>query len=95
MNAPSLPLPLPGKLQVLAAEIAAYHRELPRLLADGHRGRVVLVRGNTVAGVWDTENDAYQAGVELFGFGPFLAQPIDERDIERLAPYVGPGGGAA
>jgi hypothetical protein len=84
---------LPPGLDPIAAEIATYFRELPRLLDDGHAGRVVLVKGDRVVGVWDTDADAYQAGVDLYGFGPFLAQPVDARDLDRLAPYF-PAAGA-
>ena len=88
-------LPLPEQARPLAAEIATYFRELPRLLGDGHAGRAVLVKGDQILGVWDTEADAYQAGTDRFGFGPFLAQPIDPRDLARLAPYFTPAAGTA
>jgi hypothetical protein len=86
---------LPPSLSPLTTEIAAYYRELPRLLGDGHAGRFALVKGHAVVSVWDTSEDAYQAGVTQFGFGPFLAQPIDARDLDRLAPYFPPAGSAS
>jgi hypothetical protein len=89
------PTPLPPALAPLAAEVATYYRELPRLLADGQAGRFVLVKGDAVVSVWDTSDDAYQAGVSQFGFGPFLAQPIDPRDLDRLAPYFPTPAGSA
>lgn len=81
------PAPSTSVFGPLVAEVATYFRELPRLLAEGEAGRFVLIKGDKVVGVWDTFDDAYQAGVLLYGFGPFLAQPIDERDVHRLAPY--------
>ena len=81
------PLPLPGKLQLLATEIETYYRELPRLLDEGAEGRVALIRGKEVS-VWDTTDDALQHAAVVYGLVPFIAQPIDGRDIERLAPYM-------
>lgn len=70
----------------LESEIAAYRRELPNLLADGHAGRFALIRGDQLAGVWDTFDDACQAGHDRFGLEPFLAQPIDASDLTRPFP---------
>ena len=90
------PAPSTSVFGPLVTEVATYYRELPRLLAEGEAGRIVLIKGDRVVGVWDTFDDAYQAGVLLFGFGPFLAQPIDTRGPERLAPYFPtPAGGAS
>lgn len=33
-----------------------------------------------------TAGDAYQAGCQRFGTGPFLAQPVDQRDLTRAFP---------
>ena len=76
----------------LAAEIETYYRELPRLLAEGHAGKAVVVKGRDVT-VWDTEEDGYQAGVMRFWPAPFLCQPIAERDVEILARFF-PAAGA-
>jgi hypothetical protein len=79
-------------LMKLRHEIRTYRRELPRLLAEGHEGRFVLIKGNEVLSVWDTFGDAHQAGRERFGMGEiFLAQPIDSRDLTRPFPdYLEP-----
>jgi hypothetical protein len=70
--------PLPANLEVLRTEIRTYLRALPRLLADGHQGRHALIKGEELLSIWDTHDDAYQAGCERFGIGDaFLAQPID------------------
>jgi hypothetical protein len=75
-----------GNTDAIRAEIATYRRELPRLLAEGHAERFVLIKGDEVIGVWDTSDDAYQAGCQRFGTGPFLAQPVDQRDLTRAFP---------
>ena len=74
-------------LDLIRIEIKTYFRELPRLLDDGHEGRVVLIKGDQVLSIWDTTADAYQAGRERFPLGEaFLTQPIDSRDLTRPYP---------
>ena len=51
----------------------------------------MLVKGDVVICTCDASDEAYQEGVGRFGFGPFLAQLIDPRDVNRLAPYFGAG----
>jgi hypothetical protein len=76
---------LPDNLKPLAAEVATYCRELPRLLEEGEAGRFAVIKGDLVLGAWDTYRDALQYGYERFGAEPFMAQRIDPRDVERLA----------
>jgi hypothetical protein len=73
---------------LIRTEARTYFRELPRLLDEGHEGRVALIKGDEVLSIWDTEGDAYQAGSDLFFLKgeAFLAQPIDSRDLTRPYP---------
>ena len=75
-----------GNVDPIRAEIATYRRELSRLLAKVHAGRFVFIKGDEVVGVWDKSDDAYQAGCQRFWAGPFLAQPVDPRDLTRVFP---------
>jgi hypothetical protein len=75
----------PGLLKI-KREIKTYRRELPRLLAEGQEGRVALIKGDEVVSVWDTFEDAYQAGRERFGLDVFIAQPVDPRDLNHVFP---------
>ena len=59
---------------VLEAELATYERELPNLLAK--EGKWVLVHGQAVEGIFDTFDDALDAGCERFGLNPFLVKQI-------------------
>jgi hypothetical protein len=72
-------------LKLYEKEIATYLRELPRLLEEGHAGRHVLVKGDEVLSIWDTQGDAIQAGSERFGVEPIFVKTIDPRDFERFA----------
>jgi hypothetical protein len=79
------PAPNPALL-ALRREITTYRRELPRLLSEGDEGRFVLIQGDLVIGLWDTFDEAHQAGRERFGLSAFLAQPVDARDLTRAFP---------
>jgi len=80
------PRPIDKNLLLLKREINTYRRELPRLLAEGLEGQVVLIKGDQVISIWNTEEDAYQAGREKFGFDIFLAQPIEARYLSYTYP---------
>lgn len=82
-------LPLPKEFDPLMAEIETYFRELPRLLAEGGAGKIALVKGSDVT-VWDTTDDALQHSFKVYDVAQTLCQPIDARDIERLAPFMPP-----
>lgn len=69
----------------LQREMAAYRRELARLLEAGEEGRFALLKGDTLLSVWDTQADALLAGRERFGLEPVCVKRIDARDGARLA----------
>jgi hypothetical protein len=71
-------------LKVFEREIAAYRRELPRLLEEGEEGRYALFKGDQLLSVWDTQGDAIQAASERFGLEPHFIMKIDARDGERF-----------
>ena len=69
----------------LERELETYRRELPRLLQE--KGKFVLVHGDEVAGVFDTEEEAVAVGDDRFGLAPFLVQQITEKEQPRFVPY--------
>jgi hypothetical protein len=71
LNLPDMPADQPG-----AAEFNTFKQELPRLIAEGHKGRFALIVGACIASIWDTERDAFQAGRERFGEEPFTVQEV-------------------
>jgi hypothetical protein len=74
------PEKVPDSWRPILREFATFLRELPRLLLEGHEGRHALIKGDEVLSVWDTFEDAYQAGCERFAWGvPFLTQPIETK----------------
>jgi hypothetical protein len=58
----------------LEKEQATYQRELPTLLATP--GKYVVISEDTVAGVYDTYQDALKVGYEKFGLKSFLVRQI-------------------
>jgi hypothetical protein len=63
-----------------------YRREVGRLLAEGHAGQHVLIKGEQVVGLWDTHDDAMQAGYQRFAGQPFLVHRVQE--CERVLRCV-------
>jgi hypothetical protein len=55
-----LPAPQPGS--ALEAESNTYRREAARLLAEGLEGKHVLIKGNTIIGIYDTDDEAMEEG---------------------------------
>jgi len=78
----------------LEREWDTFLKELPRLIAEGKRGKYVLIRGDAVEGVWDTLDEALAAGYDRFGLEPFLAQEVNDnpepqyfsRNVTRCQP---------
>ena len=72
LNEPDMPADQPG-----AAEFNVFKREVAQLIAEGHKGRFALIKGDCIlSSVWDTQRDAIQAGRERFGSEPFTVQEI-------------------
>lgn len=64
----------------LQVELETYEKHRDSLL--GKEGKYVLIHGAEIAGLWDTYEDAIQAGYQKFGLGPFLVKQI--QGIERV-----------
>jgi hypothetical protein len=60
-------------------EDATYRKHLPELLQED-RGRFVVIKGDVIAGVYDTYRDADQIGHEKFGLAQFMIRKIVSPD---------------
>jgi len=69
----------------LEKERATYQRELPVLLKD--EGKFVLIHGEDIAGLFETEEEAVEAGDNRFGLEPFLVHQIREKEPVQFTPY--------
>jgi hypothetical protein len=65
---------LPGSQ--IETEWNLFRRELPRLLAEGHEGRWILIKGEEIIGLFDTDAEARGVGVRRFGLASMLLQQV-------------------
>jgi hypothetical protein len=64
---------LSAKLTEREADVLVWYQELPRVWEEGHEGHCALVHDGKIVSLWDTHNDAIQAGYDKFGFDrPFF-----------------------
>ena len=63
---------------VLAVEQETYRERVPELLAAGHTGRHVLIKGDQVIGVWDNRAEALSEGYRRFPFQPIMVRAVLE-----------------
>jgi hypothetical protein len=69
-----LPQAKPG--EPFFQEWNTYCREVGRLLNKGQAGRCVLIKGETIIGIYDTWDAARQAGLQNYLSEPFFVHPI-------------------
>jgi hypothetical protein len=74
----------------LDRELATYEQHKEKLLAQ--EGRFVLIQGDEIVGIWDTYNDALEAGYEKFGLAtPFLIKQVrDVEEVQFFTRYITP-----
>jgi len=61
---------------VLASEWSIYRREVGRLLAAGHEGKFVLIKGTNIVGLFDSWGATRQEGLKRYLLRPMLIQEI-------------------
>jgi hypothetical protein len=71
------PLP-PGSLFYTEREF--YRREVGRLIAEGHEGKWLLIKGEDLIGIFDTQEQALEVRAERFFGQPVLVQQILTRE---------------
>jgi hypothetical protein len=70
----------------IAGEWNFYRGEIGRLLAEGHEGRWVLIKGEEIIGIWDTEEEANQVRVQRFLMQDILIHQILTREPVLRGP---------
>jgi hypothetical protein len=79
-----LPEAQPGS--PLCQEWNFYRREVGRLLADGHERRFVLIKGEVLVGIWDTQEEAKAVSLERYLMQPCLIHQVRSREpIVRMS----------
>ena len=66
--------------EMLEAEVQTYERRRAEFL-QGHEGKYVLIRQDTVAGFFDSERDAIVQGYKQFGYVPFLVKRVEALEV--------------
>lgn len=71
-------LPPAGPDSPVDVEYETFRRELGRLIAEGHEGKFVLIHGNEVIGIWETDRQALAEGYRRYFAKrePFIVQEI-------------------
>ncbi len=66
-------------IEALATELACYERQRADLVSKAD-GKFVLIKGDEIAGFYDTLDEALDAGYQRFGLEPFLARQVSAVD---------------
>lgn len=75
----------------LAVEWDFYRQEVGRLLAEGHEGRHVLIKGAAIIGIYDTHLEASSAGSRrFFGQAHLVHQIQAEERVYRAGGWWRP-----
>jgi hypothetical protein len=64
----------------LSTEWNVYRREVGRLLAEGHEGRWVLIKGEEIIGLWGTREEAFTVASKRHLMQPCLVHQIQTRE---------------
>lgn len=73
-------LPEDASAGPIAAEWNFYREEAGRLLAEGEEGRWVLIKGEKIIGIWDTQEAAYEVALKNYLMQPVLIHQILTRE---------------
>jgi hypothetical protein len=63
-----------------------YRREVGRLLAEGQEGRFVLIKGEEVIGIWNTEEEARAVALQKYLMQPCLIHQVRSREPVLRGP---------
>jgi hypothetical protein len=63
-----------------ATEWNHYRREVGRLLAQGHEGKWVLIKGVEVIGIWESRDEAKAVALERYLMQPILIRQVLSRE---------------
>ena len=70
----------------IAGEWNCYRREVGRLLAEGHENRWVLIKNETVVGIWDSREEAKTAALERYLMQDVLIHQVLAREPVLRTP---------
>jgi hypothetical protein len=66
-----------------------YRREVGRLLAEGHEGKWVLIKGEQIIGICDTREEAFAVADERYPMQQYLVHQIQIREpLLRMPTFM-------
>jgi len=65
-----------------------FYRNNRNELISKHNGKFALIKGRELVGVFDTDQDAYKAGLLRFGNVPFMIVRVQEGDEKNWIPIL-------
>lgn len=65
-----------------------YYLKIKSDLLKQYKGKFALIRGDRLVGTFDTDADAYKAGLMEFGNTPFLIIRISDEDERTSIPIL-------
>lgn len=65
-----------------------YFEKLKEHLLQSDKGKVALIKGETLVGTFTTQEEAYREGIRRFGKDPFLIKPILEVEEVQTIPAL-------
>ena len=71
-------------MQNLEAEIKYFHKLQSDLVANNPNGGFVVIKGETVLGIWLNRMDAIKEGVEAYGNVSFLVKNINDNATQFI-----------
>jgi hypothetical protein len=75
--------------RALYHEYNLFRRELPRLLAEGHEGKFILIKGSVLLGPYATREEAKQVAYEKYPLQDFMVQQVLEyQPVYRVSCQV-------
>ena len=74
----------------LQEELEFFGANRDKLLVE-HQGKFALIKGSELIGTFDTEENAYEAGVARFGNNPFLIKQVLETEPSVRFPALSLG----
>jgi hypothetical protein len=84
---PYTQLPAGSRDSPITSEWNLYRREVGRLLTEGHENRWVLIKGEEIIGIWDTQEEAEAVALHKYLMQPCLIQQVRRREpIVRMSP---------
>lgn len=73
---------------IFAKELATYEKKKEELL-NKYEGKVVVIKGDEIIGIYDNETEALKAVLEKYGYIPVLIKRIvREERPEHLPSYT-------